>query len=161
MSFTRLSNMRIASQEAINSLLLDNLQNDTSIFTTCKLMPPRAADINFEHFAMPMIHPTTGETIISYKKLINNPATQETWMTALQPHQLPWRAHHKKSRYYDLNITLEQHTQHAKGKKMFLNIKIFYLLAPLVDRYEYIHISIGLFPLWIIEQYDLNNKVYH
>jgi hypothetical protein len=31
---------------------------------------------------MPTIHPTTGETITSYKKLLNNPATQETWMTA-------------------------------------------------------------------------------
>ncbi len=29
-----------------------------------------------------MIHPTRGETITSYKKLMNNPATQETWMTA-------------------------------------------------------------------------------
>jgi hypothetical protein len=29
-----------------------------------------------------MIHPTTEETIISYKKLMKDPATQETWMTA-------------------------------------------------------------------------------
>jgi hypothetical protein len=50
------------------------------IFTPFKLMPLRAANINFEHFAMPMIHPTIGETITSYKKLMNNPATQETWM---------------------------------------------------------------------------------
>ncbi len=41
-----------------------------------------AANINFEHFAMPMVHSTTGETIASYKKLMNNPATQETWVTA-------------------------------------------------------------------------------
>jgi hypothetical protein len=31
---------------------------------------------------MPMIHPTTGETIMSYKKLMNNPATMEISQTA-------------------------------------------------------------------------------
>ena len=31
---------------------------------------------------MPMVHPVTGETISSYKKLKNDPATAETWMTA-------------------------------------------------------------------------------
>ncbi len=43
---------------------------------------------------------------------------------------------------------------------MCLDIKFFYLLVPL-DRYKYMHIPIGLFPLWIIKQYDLNNKNYH
>jgi hypothetical protein len=33
----------------------------------------------FEHFASPMVHPITGETISSYKKLMNNPATAEIW----------------------------------------------------------------------------------
>jgi hypothetical protein len=31
---------------------------------------------------MPMIHPTTGKTITSYKKLMHNPATMEIWQTA-------------------------------------------------------------------------------
>jgi hypothetical protein len=75
MSFPRLSNSRIISQEAINDLLMDNLRNGTFMFTPFKLMPPRAAPINFEHFAMPMICPTTGETIKNYKFLMNNPAT--------------------------------------------------------------------------------------
>jgi hypothetical protein len=35
----------------------------------------------FEHFASPMVHPITGETISSYKKLMNNPATAEIWQT--------------------------------------------------------------------------------
>jgi hypothetical protein len=35
-----------------------------------------------EHFACPMVHPVTGETISSYKKLMNDPATAETWQTA-------------------------------------------------------------------------------
>ncbi len=76
MSFPWLRNTRIISQGAINQL--DDLQNDTSIFTPFKLMPPRAAAINFEHFAMLMIHPDTGETITRYKKLMHDPATPKT-----------------------------------------------------------------------------------
>jgi hypothetical protein len=29
---------------------------------------------NFEHYANPIIHPVTGETISSYKKLMHDPA---------------------------------------------------------------------------------------
>jgi hypothetical protein len=29
-----------------------------------------------------MVHPVTGETISSYKKLMNDPATAEMWQTA-------------------------------------------------------------------------------
>ncbi len=36
----------------------------------------------FEHFASPMVHPITGETISSYKKLMNDLATAEIWQTA-------------------------------------------------------------------------------
>ncbi len=36
----------------------------------------------FEHYANPMVHPVTGETISSYKKLMNDPATAEVWQTA-------------------------------------------------------------------------------
>ncbi len=31
---------------------------------------------------MPMVHPVTGETISSYKKLMKDPVTAETWQTA-------------------------------------------------------------------------------
>jgi len=31
---------------------------------------------------MPMTHPTTGELISSYKRLMNDPHTAEVWMTA-------------------------------------------------------------------------------
>jgi hypothetical protein len=31
---------------------------------------------------MPTVHPTTGETISSYNKLMHDPATAETWQTA-------------------------------------------------------------------------------
>jgi hypothetical protein len=36
----------------------------------------------FSTVAMPMVHPTTGEIISSYKWLLHNPATSETWQTA-------------------------------------------------------------------------------
>jgi hypothetical protein len=36
---------------------------------------------NLEHLAMPMIHPTTGETITSYKKLMNDPVMMEICKT--------------------------------------------------------------------------------
>jgi hypothetical protein len=32
-----------------------------------------------------MVHPTTGETISSYKKLMNDPVTAEIWKTAANP----------------------------------------------------------------------------
>jgi hypothetical protein len=38
--------------------------------------------INFEYYANPIFQPTTGKTISSYRKLMNNPATAEVWQTA-------------------------------------------------------------------------------
>jgi hypothetical protein len=37
---------------------------------------------NYAHYASPMVHPTTGMTITSYKRLMNNPETAEIWQTA-------------------------------------------------------------------------------
>jgi hypothetical protein len=37
---------------------------------------------NYAHNASPMVHPTTGKTITSYKRLMNNPKTAEIWQTA-------------------------------------------------------------------------------
>ena len=38
-------------------------------------------NVDVEHFCAPVVHPITGETITSYKKLANNPATKEIWQT--------------------------------------------------------------------------------
>jgi hypothetical protein len=38
--------------------------------------------LNFKHYAKPMVYPVTGRTIMSYKKLMHNPATAEVWQTA-------------------------------------------------------------------------------
>jgi hypothetical protein len=82
MSLPRLRNNQIISQEAINNLIMDNLINNTTIFTPMKLHPPPSPPGNYKHYAMPMIHSTTGELISSYKRLMNNPDTAEVWMTA-------------------------------------------------------------------------------
>lgn len=78
----RLQNNRIISQMAMNMLLLDNLNNNQTPFTPTKLLPPPAPPMNLEHYAMPMVHPVTGETISSYKKLMKDPVTAETRQTA-------------------------------------------------------------------------------
>jgi hypothetical protein len=51
----------------------------TGAHQTCNLAP---VFHKFEHYANPMVHPVTGETISSYKKLMNDPATAEVWQTA-------------------------------------------------------------------------------
>jgi hypothetical protein len=68
MSLPRLHNTCLIIQEAIYNLLMDNLNNDMTNFTPIKLPPPHRANIHFEHFEMPIIHPVTGVTITSYKK---------------------------------------------------------------------------------------------
>jgi hypothetical protein len=78
----RFCNSRIISQEAINMLLMDNLQNKTAPFTPAKLTPPPTPLINFEYYAMLMVHLTTGKTISSYKQLMNNLVTANRWQTA-------------------------------------------------------------------------------
>jgi hypothetical protein len=38
--------------------------------------------VDMEHYANPMVHPVTGHTISSYKKLMHDPAMAEVWQTA-------------------------------------------------------------------------------
>ncbi len=45
------------------------------------LMKYAKMPIDYKHYANPMVHPMTGETISSYKKLMHNPATAEVWQT--------------------------------------------------------------------------------
>jgi hypothetical protein len=79
----RLRNHNIISQQAMNFLTDKVWNNSPQHFTPKNLRPKEAATAaNLEHLAIPMIHPTTGETISSYKKLMNNPATMEIWQTA-------------------------------------------------------------------------------
>jgi hypothetical protein len=63
----------LISQEAINFLTdcvwAKSLNNYTPDKLKCKKQ-----GLDFEQIAMPMVHPTTGETISSHKKLMHNPA---------------------------------------------------------------------------------------
>jgi hypothetical protein len=73
----------LISQEAINFLTKCVWAKLPNIFTPTKLRPKTMPTcLDFKQVAMPMVHPTTGKTISSYKRLINNPATAETWQTA-------------------------------------------------------------------------------
>jgi hypothetical protein len=63
-------------------LLMDDLQNNMVPFTPTKLAPPPIPLMNFKHYTMTMVHPTTGKTISSYKQLMNDPVTANTWQTA-------------------------------------------------------------------------------
>ncbi len=71
-------NSRIISQEAINLLLTDKIDNDLTNFTPLKLQPQPVHQRNYVHYTMPMVHPITGKTITSYKKLMKDSVTQDT-----------------------------------------------------------------------------------
>jgi hypothetical protein len=78
----RFQNSHIISQEAIHLLLVDALNNDTMPFIPMKLLPPPSPPMSVKHYAMPVVHPITGETISSYKKLMKDQVTAETWQMA-------------------------------------------------------------------------------
>ena len=74
-------NTCLIRQEAINQLLIDNLLL-AGHFIPPKLRAKPTSHVNYKHLAMPMIHPITGKSISSYQRLMKDPATAETWMTA-------------------------------------------------------------------------------
>ncbi len=75
-------NKNIISQEAIHILNKRTWGKALDICTPNKLCPTTAPScLDFKQVAMPMVHPTTIETIRSYKQLMHNPATAETLQT--------------------------------------------------------------------------------
>ncbi len=68
---------------AINILTLMELAISNLSHTPRELMKYATMPINYKYYANPMVHPVTGETISSYKKLMHDPATAEVWQTAL------------------------------------------------------------------------------
>jgi hypothetical protein len=54
------------------------------IYTPTKLRTNNGttSTFDFQQVATPMVHPTTGEMISSYKQLMHNPDTAEIWQTA-------------------------------------------------------------------------------
>jgi hypothetical protein len=77
---------RLVTQQAINVLTiqeevsLDTMYTLQAMMNECTQVLPKM----FEHFASPMVHPLTGETISSYKKPMSDPATAEIWKTAFR-----------------------------------------------------------------------------
>ena len=56
--------------------MVENNQDSTS-----KTMEEVHAPDNLQHFCAPVIHPTTGDIITSYKKLIKDPTLKDVWET--------------------------------------------------------------------------------
>jgi hypothetical protein len=75
--------IHLFTQQAINVLTTRELATAYTIFTPRSLLlfAGKQNTPCFEHYASPMVHPVTGKTISSYKKLINNPATAEIRQT--------------------------------------------------------------------------------
>jgi hypothetical protein len=71
-------------RQAINVLTIQEEVSMDTLYTLQAMINKQGLVLPtmFEHFANPMVHPVTGETISSYKKLMNNPATAEVWQTA-------------------------------------------------------------------------------
>jgi hypothetical protein len=65
----------------MNVLTIKEKATCNAMFTPRNLMQLLPFAHHFEHYANPMVHPVTGETISSYKKLMHNPATAEIWQT--------------------------------------------------------------------------------
>ena len=77
---------RIVTRHAVNALTMSEQDKCQKAFTPMALLPSAVnrdpTHRYCEHFASPMVHPITGETISSYKKLMHDPATAEIWQTA-------------------------------------------------------------------------------
>jgi hypothetical protein len=75
---------RIMTQQAINVLTIQEKVLMNTMCTPRFLMKYAVKQLapNFEHYANPMVHPVTGETISSYKKLMHDPAMAVIWQTA-------------------------------------------------------------------------------
>ncbi len=73
----------IVMQQAMNILTIKEKARFNAMFTPRDLMQHAMIPFThpFEHYANPMLHPMTGETISSYEKLMNNPTTAEIWQT--------------------------------------------------------------------------------
>jgi hypothetical protein len=75
---------RIVTRHAINTLMCNECKRMNLVFPPTLLLPPvvEHAPSHIQHFALPMVHPVTSESISSYKKSMNNPVTSKVWQTA-------------------------------------------------------------------------------
>ncbi len=73
---------QIIMRHAIDVLTLRKQASFNTIHTPRVLMKHAKMPVYIEHYANPMVHPVTGRTISSYKKLMHDPAMAEVWQTA-------------------------------------------------------------------------------
>ena len=77
------ASVRLISQSALNAMTMQEALTISLPFMPRKLAPTTYTDsTNCAHLATPMIHPTTGEIISSYKRLMHDPATADVWQMA-------------------------------------------------------------------------------
>ena len=78
------ANAKLISQHALNALTMKEALYSPPIFAQQEYAYHNFVENvpNYTHYASPMVHPTTGETISSYKRLMHDPATAEVWQTA-------------------------------------------------------------------------------
>ncbi len=216
---------RVVTQQAINVLTIQEKVSTNRAFTPTALMEFSVmhGPTKIEHYANPIVHPVTGETILSYKKLMNNPAMAEVWQKVFiknfggmaqgnnktgqkgtnamfvmthdeiahvlragkvftyanpvvnhrpqkeDPSRIRITAGGNLINYEeelsvrtaDIN-TAKLHWNSVistvKARYMCLDIGNFYLTAAL-KYFEYMQIPLALFPIWIVEQYDLKRHV--
>jgi hypothetical protein len=196
----------------------------SAAFSPSKLTMPAFVDTipNYAHYASPMVHPTTGETITSYKRLMNDPTTAKIWQTAfgkdfggmaqgdektgqkgtnsifvMEHDEITTAKKDGKQFTYARNVvdyrpqkedpnriritvggnlitykgdvstrTADLTTSKllwnsvlstAGAKYMCLDIKNFYLTAAL-DYFEYMKMTLTVFPKWIKKQYNLDKR---
>jgi hypothetical protein len=76
---------RLICHRALTTMMLQEALTMPIAFTPRNLVPPAYTEsTNYAHFAVPMIHPTTGKIIFSYKHLMHDPATAEVWQNAFE-----------------------------------------------------------------------------
>jgi hypothetical protein len=78
------ANAKLISQHALNALTMKEALYSPEIFAKRKYAHHNFVENvpNYVHFASPMVQPTTGETITSYKRLMHDPAMAKVWQTA-------------------------------------------------------------------------------
>jgi len=83
---------RLISQQVLIAMTIREALTPPRVFTPQKFVPVACKDNvpNFAHFASPMFHPTTGEIISSFKRLMNDPETAEVWQTAFRKISAEW-----------------------------------------------------------------------
>jgi hypothetical protein len=78
------ANAKLISQHALNVLTMKEALYSPPVFAQRNYVHHNFVENvpNYAHYASPMVHPTTGETITSYKRLMHDPATAEVWQAA-------------------------------------------------------------------------------